>query len=55
VGLAASDEAVEAVLHCPGMARRDKRVALRPLSHEEISRLKLRPRAVRPFGWAAKS
>jgi hypothetical protein len=52
VGLAAADDAVEAVLACPGMTRQDKRIALRPLSIEEISRLKLRARAVRPFGWA---
>jgi hypothetical protein len=52
VGLTAADEAVEAVLACPGLTRRDKRIALRPLSLEEISRLKLRARAVRPYGWA---
>ncbi len=55
VGWPAADDAVEAVLACPGMMRQDKRVALRPLSVEEISRLKLKPRAVRPFGWAVKS
>jgi hypothetical protein len=55
VGLAAADEAIEAVLDCPGMTRQDKRIALRPLSLEEISRLKLRARAVRPYGWAVKS
>jgi hypothetical protein len=54
VGLAKAHEAVEAVLHCPGMMRRDKRFALRPLSPEEIARLKLRARAVRPYGWAVK-
>ena len=54
VGLAEPDEAVEAVLGCPGMARKDKRVAIRPLSPEEISRLKLRAQAVRPYGWAMK-
>src|ERR1700761_756822 len=52
VGLAAADEAVEAVLACPGLVHQDKRTALRPLSLEEISRLKLRPRAVRPYGWS---
>jgi hypothetical protein len=52
VGFAAADEAVEAVLNCPGMTRNDKRIALRSLSPEEISRLKLRARAVRPYGWA---
>src|ERR1700760_986922 len=52
VGLAAADEAVEAVLACPGLLHQDKRIALRPLSLEEISRLKLRPRAVRPYGWS---
>jgi hypothetical protein len=55
VGLAAADEAVEAVLGCPGMARKDKRIALRRLLPEEISSLKLRPQAVRPYGWAMKS
>ena len=55
VGLAAADEAVEAVLGCPGMARKDKRIAIRPLLPEEISSLKLRAQAVRPYGWAMKS
>jgi hypothetical protein len=55
VGLAEADEAVEAVLGCPGMARKDKRVAIRPLLPEEISSLKLRAQAVRPYGWAMKS
>jgi hypothetical protein len=52
VGLAAADDAVEAVLACPGLTRQDKRIALRPLSLEEISRLKLRARAIRPYGWS---
>ena len=55
VGLASAYEAVEAVLLHPGMTRKDKRVAMRPLSPEEIARLKLRARAVRPFGWIVKS
>ena len=55
VGLAAADEAVEAVLGCPGMARKDKRVAIRPLLPQEISNLKLRAQAVRPYGYAMKS
>jgi hypothetical protein len=55
VGLAAADEAVEAVLLHPGMTRKDTRVALRQLSPEEIARLKLRARAVRPYGWAVKN
>jgi hypothetical protein len=55
VGLAAADEAVEAVLGCPGMVRKDKRVAIRPLLPEEISSLKLRAQAVRPYGYAMKS
>jgi hypothetical protein len=52
VGLAAADEAVEAVLRYPGMVREDRRLALRLLSLEEISKLRLRAQAVRPYGWA---
>jgi hypothetical protein len=54
VGLAAADEAVEAVLRFPGMLREDRRFAIRPLSREEISKLRLRPQAVRPYGGAMK-
>ena len=52
VGLAASDEAVEAVLGYPGLRREDRRCAIRLLSREEISTLRLRPAAVRPYGAA---
>jgi hypothetical protein len=55
VGLAAADEAVEAVLLHPGITRKDRRIAMRPLLPEEIARLRLRARAVRPFGWAVKN
>ena len=54
VGLASAYEAVEAVLLHPGMTRKDRRVAMRMLSPEEIARLKLRARAVRPYGWAVR-
>jgi hypothetical protein len=50
VGLAAADEAVEAVLRYPGLAREDRRLAIRPLSPDEISNLRLRAQAVRPYG-----
>ncbi len=54
VGLAAADEAVEAVLRYPGMEREDRRIAIRLLSPDEISNLRLRTQAVRPYGWAIK-
>ena len=50
VGIAAANEAVEAVLGYPGLLREDRRSALRPLSPEEICKLRLRPQAVRPYG-----
>jgi hypothetical protein len=49
VGLAEADEAVEAVLRYPGLAREDRRFAIRRLSQEEISKLELRAQAVRPY------
>jgi len=49
VGLAEADEAVEAVLRYPGLAREDRRFAIRRLSQEEVSRLELRAQAVRPY------
>jgi hypothetical protein len=54
VGLATAEEAVDAVLIYPGMLREDRRVAIRPLSPEEISSLKVRPHAVRPYPHVAK-
>jgi hypothetical protein len=50
VGLAAAEEAVQAVLRYPGILREDKRIAIRPLSPDEISNLRLRAQAVRPYG-----
>jgi hypothetical protein len=54
VGLPEADEAVEAVLRYPGLAREDRRFAIRLLLPEEISRLRLRAQAVRPYGEALK-
>jgi len=54
VGLGAADEAVEAVLRCPGMVREDRRIAIRLLSADEISKLRLKAQAVRPYGCAMK-
>lgn len=54
VGLATANEAVEGVLRYPGLKREDPRVALRPLTQEEIARLRLRTEAVRPYGRAMK-
>jgi hypothetical protein len=54
VGLAEAYEAVEAVLLYPGLAREDSRFAVRLLSPEEISKLELRARAIRPYGDALK-
>lgn len=54
VGLAGAEEAVEAVLGYPGLTHKDRRIALRPLTPEEISSLRLRTQAVRPYGWAIK-
>ena len=54
VGVVTADEAVEGVLRYPGLTREDARVALRPLTPEEIARLKLRTDAVRPYGWIMK-
>jgi hypothetical protein len=54
VGLADADEAVEAVLGYPGMLRKDRRLAIRLLSRDEISRLRLRPQAVRPYAEAMR-
>jgi hypothetical protein len=54
VGLAAADDAVEAVLGYPGITRDDRRIAMRALSPDEIVGLRLKPRAVRPYGWAMK-
>ena len=54
VGVAEADKAVEAVLLYPGLAREDRCIAIRRLSPEEISRVGLRARAVRPYGEALK-
>jgi hypothetical protein len=54
VGLATAEEAVDAVLRYPGMLREDRRLAIRPLSPEEISSFGLRPHAVRPYRHAAR-
>jgi len=48
VGLATAEEATQAVLRYPGMMHEDERIAIRPLSREEIFSLGLRPQAVRP-------
>ena len=50
VGLATPDEAVERVLCYPGLTREDPRRALRPLTPEEIVRLRLRTAAVLSYG-----
>ncbi len=54
VGVATAVEAVEAVLRYPGLMREDPRIALRPLTPEEIARLRLRTEAVRPYGHLMK-
>jgi hypothetical protein len=54
VGLATADEAVERVLCFPGLTREDPRRALRPLTPEEIARLRLRTAAVRSYGQLMK-
>ena len=54
VGLATADQAVEGVLRYPGLTREDPRFALRPLTPEEIARLRLRTEAVRPYGYVKR-
>ena len=50
VGLAAANDAEQAILRYPGMLSEDNRVAIRPLSPMEIHSLGLRPQAVRSYG-----
>jgi hypothetical protein len=49
VGTSDPKQAEEAILRFPGIIRADARLALRPLSGEEIARLQLRAQGVRPF------
>jgi hypothetical protein len=49
VGTLEAGDAEEAILRYPGIARADKRTALRPLSDNEIARLGLRMDSVRPY------
>jgi hypothetical protein len=49
VGTPSPEEAQEAILRFPGIFRDDIRRALRQLSSEEIARLELRGRGVRPY------
>jgi len=42
-------DAEEAILRYPGIVRKDKRTALRPLSDNEIACLRLRMDSVRPY------
>jgi hypothetical protein len=49
VGTLKAGDAEEAILRYPGIVRDDKRIALRPLSDEEIACLGLRTDGVRPF------
>jgi len=54
VGLPTAEEATQAVLRYPGMMREDQRIAIRPLSREEIFSLGLMPQAVRPHRKAVR-
>ena len=54
VGLATAEEATQAVLRYPGIMREDQRIAIRPLSREEIFGLGLMTQAVRPHRNAAR-
>ena len=51
VGTVLAADAEEAVLLYPGVLRSDQRIAKRRLSSVELSYLKLRIAAVRPYGW----
>jgi len=50
VGTQQALEAEEAILRYPGLVRKDKRSARRPLSEQEIACLGLGPGGVRPYG-----
>ena len=49
VGTLEAGDAEEAILRYPGIVRKDRRTALRPLSDKEIACLKLRVDSVRPY------
>lgn len=51
VGTELAANAEESVLLYPGIFRSDQRIAKRRLSSVELSYLKLRIAAVRPYGW----
>jgi hypothetical protein len=55
VGTPHAAEAAEAVLRYPGLMRSDRRIARRPLSPAELSELRLRTGAVRPYGWSLEA
>ena len=49
IGTREAGDAEEAILRYPGIVRKDKRTALRPLSGKEIACLRLRMDSVRPY------
>ena len=49
VGTLEAGDAEEAILRYPGILRKDRRTALRPLSEKEIACLGLRMDSVRPY------
>ena len=49
VGTLKVGDAEEAILRYPGIVRKDKRTALRPLSDKEIACLRLSMDSVRPY------
>jgi len=49
VGTLEVSDAEEAILRYPGIVRKDKRTALRPLSDKEIACLRLSMDSVRPY------
>ena len=49
VGTLEAGDAEEAILRYPGIVRKDKRTALRPLSDKEIACLRLSMDSVRPY------
>jgi hypothetical protein len=51
VGTELAADAEESVLLYPGILRSDRRIATRRLSLDELSGLRLRVAAVRPYGW----
>ena len=52
VGTELAAQAEELVLFFPGILPSDRRIATRRLSPAELSNLRLRVAAVRPYGWA---